>query len=134
MQTDDLDDMLHQARTNNAARGVTGALIYVDGVFLQILEGERATLQGLMARISKDVRHETVTVLKEGDVPFASFADWTMAYVSATAAQVARWAGLSATAAMPDTLNDLHNDAQRTAQLAGSILKALIPGADPSAA
>lgn len=134
MQTDDLESMLQQARANNAAAGVTGALIYVDGVFLQILEGEQATLRGLMARISKDVRHETVTVLKEGEVSRASFADWTMAYVGATAEQVARWAGLSATAAMPDTLNDLHNDAQRTAQLAGSILKALIPSADPSAA
>ena len=39
-----LETILADARTGNAARNVTGALIYVDGVFLQILEGDKAVV------------------------------------------------------------------------------------------
>ncbi len=77
MQTEDLEEILEHARSSNATNGITGALVYVDGVFLQILEGEIDSLQKLMARIAKDVRHETVTVLKEGEVSSATFTDWT---------------------------------------------------------
>lgn len=131
MQTEELDEILQQARRNNAAHGITGALIYVDGVFLQILEGETVTVQALMARIAKDVRHETVTVLKEGSISSAVFGDWKMAYVSATPEQVAEWAGLGCanvtptTLAIPAILTDLQRDPHSTAQLAEGILSAL---------
>jgi hypothetical protein len=125
MQMDDLEEILQHARSNNASNGVTGTLIYVDGVFLQILEGEASTVQDLMARISRDVRHETVTVLKEGEVPAAAFSDWKMAYVSATQEQVAKWAGLSGSTAIPEILSDMRQDPHRTAQLAEGILSVL---------
>lgn len=125
MQIDELEELLEHARCNNAAKGITGALIYVDGVFLQILEGETATVRELMARIAKDLRHETVTVLKEGPVLLAAFSDWKMAYVSATPEQVAQWAGLSGKTAVPEILTDIRQDPQRTTQLVESILAAL---------
>ena len=128
MQTEELDEILQQARVSNAACGITGALIYVDGVFLQILEGEASTVQTLMARIARDVRHETVTVLKEGSLASATFSDWKMAYISATPEQVAEWAGLgcaNAAPAIPAILTDLRRDPHSTAQLAEGILSAL---------
>jgi len=125
MQMDDLEEILEHARSSNATNGITGALVYVDGVFLQILEGEIASLQKLMARIAKDVRHETVTVLKEGEVSSATFTDWTMAYLSATPEQVAKWAGLRQTTAIPETLTGLQEDPQRVTLVAESILSAL---------
>jgi hypothetical protein len=131
MQFDDLEEVLQQARSNNASNGVTGALIYVDGVFLQILEGESSTVQDLMVRISRDVRHETVTVLKEGEVPTAAFSDWKMAYVSATQEQVAKWAGLSGSTAIAEILSDMRQDPHSTAQLAEGILSVL--ASEPSA-
>lgn len=94
MQEDDLEALLEQARSSNRLHDISGALVYTDGTFLQILEGERVKVESLMARIRKDVRHENVTILREGDVPFAQFDGWKMAYVSATPEQVARWAGL----------------------------------------
>ena len=39
-----LEQILADARTGNQARDVTGALVYVDGVFFQILEGEKDVL------------------------------------------------------------------------------------------
>jgi hypothetical protein len=125
MQMEDLEEILEHARSSNATNRITGALVYVDGVFLQILEGEIDSLQTLMGRISKDVRHETVTVLKEGEVSSATFTDWKMAYLSATPEQVAQWAGLRQTTAIPETLTDLRENPHRVTLVADSILAAL---------
>lgn len=130
MQREDLEEILEHARRSNAQKGVTGALVYVDGVFLQILEGEAETVQNLMAAIGRDVRHETVTVLKNGEIPAPVFKDWTMAYVSATAAQVAQWVSQSGSSAVPEILNDMRNDPLKAAQIAQSILALLVPAAD----
>ncbi len=125
MQTDDLEEILEQARRSNAKKNITGALVYVDGVFLQILEGDREAVRELMEKISRDVRHETVTILKHGEIPAAVFSNWKMAYVSATPVQVAKWAGLSGTTAIPDILTDMRNDPLKATQVAESILSVL---------
>ena len=125
MQMDDLEEILEHARNSNGTKGITGALVYVDGIFLQILEGDTEAVQELMARISSDVRHETVTILKQEKIPAAIFSDWKMAYVSATAEQVAKWAGLSRTTAIPDILIDMRNDPFKATQGAESILSVL---------
>ncbi len=127
MQSDDLEEILQHARSRNASRNVTGALVYVDGLFLQILEGDAVAVQSLMARISSDVRHEAITVLKSSETPLALFSDWNMAYVSATPAQIAKWAGLSATAETPEVLADLRQDPLKLAQVVQSILCVLHP-------
>jgi hypothetical protein len=126
MQRDELEELLEQARNSNAGKGITGALVYVDGVFLQILEGELEAVKELMRKISKDFRHETVTVLKEGAIPSASFSEWEMAYVSATRKEVAEWAGLSGTIALPEIVAEMRQDPRRTTQLAKSILSVLL--------
>ncbi len=126
MQMDELEEILEHARNSNAEKGITGALIYVDGVFLQILEGDMEAVQALMEKIAKDFRHETVTVLKQGAVDAAAFSDWDMAYVSATPQQVAEWAGLSGTTAIPEVLTDMRQDSRRASQVAESILAMLV--------
>jgi hypothetical protein len=125
MQSDDLEDLLEHARDRNAQRGITGALLYVDGVYLQILEGDTATLEALMARIALDLRHEAVTVLQEGHVQSPRFSDWTMAYVSATPEQMARWLDLPGTTPIPDLLDSMRRDASRVEDVAQSVLAAL---------
>jgi hypothetical protein len=131
MQLDDLEDLLEQAQGHNAGNAITGALVYVDGFFLQVLEGDKATVQTLMQKICKDFRHESVTVLQEGEVPAAAFSEWTMAYVSATPEEVARWAGLSGTTQLPKVWDDIHEDPQRAAQVVKSILAVLVNGQTP---
>lgn len=135
MQMDDLEDILESARESNAEAGISGALVYVDGHFLQILEGEAEALAHLMGRIARDVRHEAVTVLRQTEVPAAMFSDWSMAYVSATAEQVAEWAGLSGATTAADTLADIHGNAVKVTRMAEQILRvlALEPGAPPGA-
>jgi hypothetical protein len=133
MQADDLEDLLEQARERNARRGITGALVYVDGVFLQILEGEAATIKALMAKIAIDLRHEAVTVLQEGEVPAPRFSDWTMAYVGATPEQVADWLCLPGTTPVPDLFDGMRRDASRVENVAQSVLSVLSADrADPA--
>jgi hypothetical protein len=128
MQQDDLEEILVHARGSNAKSGITGALVYVEGIFLQILEGEKGRIEELMVKISRDVRHETVTVLRAAEQPMPDFGDWKMAYVSATAEHVAKWAGLSGTSSVPEVVDDLREDPLRAAQLAQNILALLTAG------
>jgi len=128
MQLDELEDLLEQAQGNNSRNGITGALVYVDGFFLQVLEGEKDSVQELMQTISNDFRHETVTVLQAGEIAAAAFSNWDMAYVSATPEQVAQWAGLSGTTRLPQVWDDIHQDPHRATQVAKSILSILVGG------
>lgn len=125
MQLDDLEDLLEHAQSSNAAKGITGALVYVDGVFLQVLEGDKGSVADLMATIARDLRHDTVTVLREGEIPCAIFGDWNMAYVSATSEQVAQWAGFSGASAIPEILTVIREDPNQAAQMAQGILRLL---------
>ena len=128
MQVDELEDILEQAQSNNSRNGITGALVYIDGSFLQILEGEKDRVQTLMQKISKDFRHETISVLHEGEIAAAAFSEWKMAYVSATPEQIARWAGLSGTTQLPEVWQDIRQDPSRAIQLTNSILSVLVGG------
>ena len=125
MQADELEELLEHARRHNAANGITGALIYADGVFLQILEGEKHTVQALMEKIAKDFRHETVTVLKQATIPSAVFSDWEMAYVSATPQQIAEWAGLGGATATPDVVTGMRLEPRMATRVAEKILAIL---------
>jgi Sensors of blue-light using FAD len=126
MQTDDLRELLDHARRSNAAKGITGALIYAEGIFLQILEGDKALLQDLMDKICRDVRHESVSVLRETEVPTANFANWKMAFVSATPKQIAKWVGVNAPDDDTASVSETSDEQNRTAQFAQDILSLLV--------
>ena len=126
MQTGDLEELLDHARRSNAAKGITGALVYAEGIFLQILEGEKVRVQELMAKIRRDVRHGGVVVLRESEVQTAIFSSWKMAFVSATPQQVAKWAGLGAAIGAIESPSDATEEQSRTARFAQDILSLLM--------
>ena len=102
MTVTDLEKILTDARAGNQARNVTGALVYVDGVFFQILEGDKAVVHDLMANIARDTRHQSVKVFYEAQVDARAFETWSMAYLAPTAREMSIWAGLPATATVED--------------------------------
>ncbi len=126
MQTGDLQELLDHSRTSNAANGITGALVYAGGIFLQILEGDKDLLNDLMEKIRQDVRHENVIVLQEREVPAPVFGSWKMAYVSATPKQVAQWAGISTASDATEGPSETVEEQNRTAQFAQDILALLV--------
>jgi len=90
---DELTTLLAQARAANAQQNITGALVYGDGQFMQIIEGDEATLAMLYARLLQDGRHEQVFKFADKPIAQRSFADWSMAFRPASAAEFAELAG-----------------------------------------
>lgn len=76
----ELPTLLTAAQEANAKRGVTGMLTYVNGIFLQVLEGEEETVDLLVAKISADPRHKRILVLVREPIDRRSFGDWSMGF------------------------------------------------------
>ena len=76
-----LTDILRMSRHNNAALGVTGALLFDPRYFAQVLEGERSNVSHLFCRICRDPRHDAVTVVEAKTIEARKFASWSMALV-----------------------------------------------------
>ena len=74
----ELVEILRVSRRNNAAVGVTGALLYADGNVMQVLEGPAPAVQATYDRIARDPRHRHVLPLVRGEVAERSFPDWAM--------------------------------------------------------
>jgi len=87
--------LLEVARTRNSELGVTGMLLYSEGSFFQVLEGEQATLESLFAVIRNNPRHERITKIIQEPIPSRAFGDWSMAYAGTTPEELASIGGLS---------------------------------------
>ncbi|SNS03348.1 BLUF domain-containing protein [Antarctobacter heliothermus] len=79
---DDLARILGAARRNNRRDGVTGLLMYHDGTFLQILEGEEEAVDRVFGRIALNDLHRGIQSLPPTQVRERLFADWTMAFAN----------------------------------------------------
>lgn len=91
----DLDDLLAKARTKNASLDVTGMLLYQDGVFFQVLEGDRPVVEALYAKIEADGRHRRITRLIIESIEERTFAQWTMGFSAITSKELAEIPGLN---------------------------------------
>jgi len=91
----DLTDLLTKARENNSRLGVTGMLLYKDGNFIQLLEGEEATLKALYDTISHDPRHQGSTIILEEPVEQPLFGEWSMGFRNLNDADIQKIPGYS---------------------------------------
>ena len=101
-----------------------GLLVFVDSVFLQILEGEREVVTALMKKIDSDPRHKGVKIISDSDISARTFAAWSMAYVSPSAKELATWAGLRNTTTVEATLGMLQSEPGRVPAVLSSLLTA----------
>lgn len=76
----DLIDLLNYANNYNKPLGISGCLVYSDGKFIQLLEGERDAVLKLFEKIKQDPRHSNVTVTVEMTVNQKLFPGWGMAF------------------------------------------------------
>jgi hypothetical protein len=77
-----LEKITSEARDNNAALGITGALMSSGRYFAQVIEGPEAAVMKLFTVIGKDPRHTDVHGLSFEPIAQRRFADWSMALVS----------------------------------------------------
>lgn len=83
-----LDDILEEANIANALNNISGCLIYHDGHFVQILEGDKKDLLDIYKKIEADPRHHSVSLLWENEVETKFFAQWNMAFYRPSDANV----------------------------------------------
>lgn len=82
LATDDsvLNSIHSHAVRNNTARTMTGMLLFAQGRFLQVLEGERKDVQHTFERIKEDRRHDHVTLIADKPIVERSFSHWNMGF------------------------------------------------------
>ena len=80
-----LVQLLARARTNNERLGVTGLLLYDEGSFLQVLEGDAKVIELLYETIARDKRHQRVIALLSREAPERHFAKWRMGFAAMNA-------------------------------------------------
>ncbi|RFP66856.1 BLUF domain-containing protein [Hymenobacter lapidiphilus] len=68
-----LEALLRKARIYNQAHHLTGMLLYVEGRFLQVIEGPEPALNHLYGLIQRDQLHMEVRTISYGPKPPALF-------------------------------------------------------------
>ena len=80
----DLDNILVSARQRNLSEDITGMLLYYRGEFVQILEGEKESVENVYAKfIGPDSRHTALNKVCENTISHRSFSQWSMGFAGA---------------------------------------------------
>lgn len=78
---DALNEILSVSQRNNQEAGISGALIFNNGFFGQILEGPESAVEDTFERIQNDERHHNVSLLDARPIEELSFKNWSMGFV-----------------------------------------------------
>ena len=73
--------VLEKSSANNKKLNITGVLCQGSGLWMQVLEGERAQVNILYARIMTDRHHKNVQLLSIEEIESRRFGQWSMALV-----------------------------------------------------
>lgn len=95
MSDDDLLRILNGARKHNSQNQITGFLVYRNGIFLQVLEGEERELNVVWEIILADSRHDNILELSCKSIAEREFADWAMGFVNMSQQDLSHIAGYS---------------------------------------
>ena len=72
--------ILYHSYSNNQSLGITGALIYENNKFGQVIEGQEKDIESLWKKIQKDGRHKNVRLIEIKPISERSFSKWTMVF------------------------------------------------------
>lgn len=109
----ELVNLLLQSRDNNERLGLTGALVYGDGQFMQVIEGDKQAVTALYARIAADPRHQGVFKMADKTITERTFHNWSMAFRELSSGEFADlvgymspdvWEQLTVSSNSPDAL------------------------------
>lgn len=114
---EDLRALLATCRENNAELGVTGMLLYKDGNFMQVIEGDEEAVRGLYARIEADPRHGGEITLQQGFTERRQFPDWSMGFRDLNAPEERSTSGYSEFLNAPLTGREFSGDPSRAQKL-----------------
>ena len=76
----EIKQILKKSVEYNKTANVSGALLFNQNYFAQVLEGDRKAITQTFCRISQDPRHSDVVILEAKPVDERIFLDWSMAF------------------------------------------------------
>jgi hypothetical protein len=92
---EELTEILKQARTANEGLGVSGMLLFSEGNFFQVLEGQPEVVDALYQKISQDQRHTMVATIVREAIAKRFFGNWSMGFSDVTEIELADIVGLN---------------------------------------
>jgi len=99
----ELEKIQQSAIAHNADNNITGYLMYMDGYFIQYLEGSAKDVEKLYLKISLDPRHNSITLLCHEKITERAFKKWTKLYRM----------NVNNHSQVPDTLKSIVGEKQR---------------------
>tara|TARA_Y100001934_G_scaffold274873_1_gene368158 strand:- start:8432 stop:8863 length:432 start_codon:yes stop_codon:yes gene_type:complete len=116
LKQSDLDAILEVSRRNNPSRGITGLLVFANGVFIQVLEGPTTEVHNLFETICDDSRHEAVAIIAEYLDQERLFSKWSMAFIQSTFDELTKITDTPKMLNRDDVLELLSNDKTKAAR------------------
>ena len=80
LSLEEIGRLLDSARRRNAARGITGVLLYAEGRFMQCLEGPAVDLAHVYDIIRSDPCHYGLIEIVREPLARREFPEWSMAF------------------------------------------------------
>jgi hypothetical protein len=84
MSAAEIETLLDSARNFNATTNVTGVLMYLDGSFVQYIEGTESGLHKVCERIFNSHKHKNIMKIMEKSIASRIFPDWLMGSTTIT--------------------------------------------------
>lgn len=110
--TDTLKALRQVMQRRNRLEGLSGCLLYMNGEFMQMIEGQREAVEALMRRIRQDPLHRDIRVVVEGSAARRVFVDWGMVVHDLESLPGCSLAGEDDKAASPLTFSRVADDAR----------------------
>jgi len=80
LRDEDLELIVAQSRGFNTVSGVTGVLLYCDGLFMQYFEGPGGAVEETYARIRRSQRHRQINEMLSQAITVREFGEWSMGF------------------------------------------------------
>lgn len=80
LSDDELNYLLKSSKIRNKKYNITGLLLYIDGDFLQVIEGEKQDVLNLFELIKKDERNRSIICVFNENAEKRQFPDWLMGF------------------------------------------------------
>ena len=84
LSNNELKNLLSNSKTKNITNEITGLLLYIDGDFLQVIEGNKKDVLNLFELIKTDNRNRFVIPVFSDFVEKRQFPDWSMGFSQLT--------------------------------------------------
>jgi hypothetical protein len=82
----ELKKLVKKFNNNNKIYSVTGALLYLENAFIQVIEGEDSVIGQLVDNLYADIRHRNIRILSDELKQVRYFQNWSMGLIKAAEA------------------------------------------------